>query len=208
MASFGIPWKLTKKGVPYVVPGRLQAIVSDGCHGANYAAMKVAKSFGIFTSGCCGHGPTPFERRLFNLQQILPAVEEVVCKRTGEIQMVTQSDRSLFIQRSIRHIKSCDGIVFVNLDKKFVISQLIGYAVVGRMVQLDNDYSPFPFYHWSAQRVFVVNAVTKATANNLRNFIILHKITSLCVIGDFDTKNYPLVPFFERAFRIRLDKAV
>lgn len=138
----------------------------------------------------------------------MPSKRDVLDTKTGQISIRSESESHLFVRRSIRNMTLSDGVVIFDIGKKPVISQLIGYAVIRSMVSPDIDYSSEPFYYWNLQRVFVVNQIMKTTALNLRNFIIVNNISTLCVIGDLDTRNYPLISFFERVFRIRSDKQI
>ena len=183
----------TKGNQDYVNIGQLRTIITSG-NGLTIRALYAAYAFGLRTKGWCNYDTSPFMREKYNLKSF-----SMQCIPLGPPHYNERYTRMV----DIKNIDLGDATLFLNPEKTLEFLPLIGYCLIGEQIPL-TDYDQYlnnRFFYWNYPLVFVVHNITKISACNLRNWLILHQVKRLTVIGT-GTKKYPIERFFRKAFRI------
>lgn len=199
-----------KNNLSYTTAGNLKEIIADGV-GINRNAIIAARLLRMRTSGFTepDGSMSVYTISKYNLKIMRRIMLSTRLPHTIDGMCLNwETDREFFIRKTIQNIRNSDGVVIVNPENQLIMREIIGFCVTGRIIDAPDDYPRFSFYHWADKKTFVIKRFTKASASNLRNFIIVNNITRLCVIGGIQARAYSLTSFFEKAFRIRLDKVV
>lgn len=200
------PSKSPRYNLDYCVPGRLMRVISDGSKGANFYSLMIARQYELSTSGRCKPETPEYLRHFYNLRILSEKPEETIL-RTGGVVIQLQTEKDLFRKRSIENILLSDGVLIFNIGRNEIIRELIGFCLLRKLSVINDDYSRFPFFYWQEQKLFVVNTINLHTARTFRNFIAMNPdITNLAIIGDDSTFLWPIIPFFQKAFRIKKEK--
>lgn len=198
-----LPWQASR----FVTVGKLKKVISDGCWGANLGALAVARNWRLQTCGFCGPKVPPSVRRSYNLIE-LKKMDPLESRHThtGAIAFHLETPNALFLRRTIENMKMANGWIFINFHNLRSTFQLIGYCFHRELIEIETIYRDRPFFYWPDHNIFVVNKLDENTAINLRNWIIMKGLESVCIIGDIPKPPVNTYPFFQKAFVIHPDE--